>query len=124
MHSPSYILPHFYAAIVKAGSLIKTKRDSFHAKKKETSLEYCYVRTFLSGLGLKNVRDYSYNFVFVSKQVAKIQPSSSYKDFAFLLRLKLLGLAFLSGLVLLWDDFLRTLSTGPRKYARRFGDWP
>jgi hypothetical protein len=35
MHSPSSILPHFYAAIVKAGSLIKTKRDSFHAKKKK-----------------------------------------------------------------------------------------
>lgn len=25
MHSPSSILPYFYAAIVKAGSLIKTK---------------------------------------------------------------------------------------------------
>jgi hypothetical protein len=38
MHSPSSILPHFYAAIVKAGSLIKTKRDSFHVvEKKETS---------------------------------------------------------------------------------------
>jgi hypothetical protein len=52
MHSPSSILPYFYAAIVKAGSLIKTKETHSMPeketvrKKRETSLEYCCVPTF------------------------------------------------------------------------------
>jgi hypothetical protein len=34
MHSPSSVLPHFYAAIVKVGSLIKTKETHSIPKKK------------------------------------------------------------------------------------------
>lgn len=72
MHSRSSILPYFYAAIVKAGSLIKTKETSFCAerKKRETSVEYCCVRTFLSRVELKNVGDYSQGFAFVLEQIA------------------------------------------------------
>jgi len=70
MHSPSSILPYFYAAIVKAGSLIKTKETHSmqqkeregDRKKKRNIPGILLCADFLSGLGLKNARDYSRNF--------------------------------------------------------------
>jgi hypothetical protein len=68
MHSPSSILPYFYAAIVKAGSLIKTKETHSMPEKREREKRnipgILLCADFLSGLGLKNVRDYSRKFAF------------------------------------------------------------